>query len=132
MTTTHTAHIVSESIAALAVLAQGGTWQGVKSCDRPAGSGIYAWRKGLDRVLMRGQRGTCVQCGERLDETAEFNHIVRRGPKGKGWLAGNIFLGHKACNDLHAHRDLDIHDLARPDLLVMEWPARSLMQSWSR
>lgn len=94
-------------------------WAGVKGCHRPASD----VRRALRADLIARQGGICFDCGEMLDDTAEFCHIVSRGPARKGWMPGNIGIGHSACNERQKDRSpiVQIADMTRPDVIVTDW-----------
>jgi hypothetical protein len=118
MTSLTAAHITAN----LALAGPGYAWEGVKgTSDLPS----YA-RPGLRIVLAERQEGICPQCGDALEGTLNFCHIVPRGPLKKGWTASNVFLGHAACNGFvlgESDHAMTFADLARPDLIdVTPWP----------
>lgn len=104
-------------------------WTGVRGCHRPPATVRRALR--LDLIARQG--GICPQCGNALDDTAEFCHVVSRGPAVKGWIPGCIFAGHVACNastkPIHDNDGnvlsgvavLTVDMFARPDLVPDEW-----------
>lgn len=118
-------------------------WQGVGGtsrfdCNRRLGSK----RHGARIFLFRYQQGMCPDCGLALDSTAEFCHVVSRGldartsDEGRGWTAGNLFLGHRACNKLQQARGpvvMPAH-LTRPDLVpaAIDWPDTPTLRAWAR
>jgi hypothetical protein len=114
----------------IALAGPGYEWAGVKGCSRPASD----VRKALRDDLAARQGGICPQCGDALRGNYEFCHLVARGPKVKGFVEGNIFAGHPACNastkPLYDNEGnllpggieaLEPSDLARPDLVPTEW-----------
>lgn len=105
-------------------------WDGVPGCSRPAAD----VRKALRADLLNRQGGICPQCGnELLSTSAEFCHVVARGPKVKGFLPGNVFAGHASCNAstkplyddegnlIHGIEVLTSANLRRMDLVPTEW-----------
>ena len=98
-------------------------WAGVSGTSRPASD----VRTPLRLDLIARQDGICFACGAMLDGTAEFCHIVSRGPGGssggKGWKVGNIAVGHAACNLAQKENGpvVNLSDMARPDVVPMEW-----------
>jgi len=116
------------------------SWQGVGGCARfDANRKLGSKRQGARLFLFRAQGGTCPDCGEALDDTAEFCHIVSRGldartsDEGRGWLAGNLFLGHRVCNKAQQARGAVVlpEHLTRPDLIPSpeEWPPTPVLRA---
>lgn len=107
------------------------SWAGVRGCGRPPSS--YMGRKGIRQALrldlIARQGGICFACGEVLDDTAEFCHIVSRGPGIRGWLWGNVAIGHAVCNEAQKQRGPIVHmsDMARPDVVPTEWTPYRLL-----
>lgn len=96
--------LTHQTITALVALsggpATGYAWQGVGGTSRFDA----ARRRGARAFLVAAQGGVCPDCGtEVTEETGEFCHVVSRGlaartsDEGKGWTAGNLFLGHRVC-----------------------------------
>ena len=95
-------------------------------------------RRGLRNYLYVMQGGVCVRCGESMSwdghasNRAVCAHLVNAcqtgpsGSDGKNWVAGNITAQCESCNtsDRRANPSGDVTPdmLARPDLVVMEWP----------
>lgn len=114
-----------ETLHALAVAGAGSDFNWAnerRACARPQGgqSNLLAW-------LTRAQDGVCAACGETLnDGTAlEVCHLVSGGPKRRGYVAGNLYAGHKSCND--DDRELfgyvvPVTSLARPDVVALTRP----------
>lgn len=102
-------------------------WDGVKGCSRPPST----YRKALRFDLIRRQSGICFACGDMLDESAEFCHIVSRGEKLRGWLPGNIAVGHAACNTRQKNRGpvVRVADMVRPDVVPMEWTSPVVLRN---
>lgn len=101
------------------------TWEGVRGCGRPPSSymGRTGIRQALRLDLIARQGGVCFACGDNLDASAEFCHIVARGPHKRGWLPGNIAVGCAGCNERQKQAGPVVHiaDMARPDVVPMEW-----------
>jgi hypothetical protein len=95
------------------------TWAGVSGTSRVPNT----VRKELRADLAARQGFICFVCGDTLDGSAEFNHIVSRGPGNKGWRVGNIAIGHSACNTRckDAGPVVTLAQIARPDVVPMEW-----------
>jgi hypothetical protein len=106
----------------------GFAWDGVKGSSRPASD----VRSKLRDDLLNRQGGICPQCGK-VPATVEFCHLVARGPKIKGFIAGNVFAGCASCNAstkplyddngtlIFGIEILTPDMLARPDLVPDEW-----------
>lgn len=106
-------------------------WAGTKSSRPPS-----TWRSALKAHLYAAQDGRCFDCGNSdVIESLEFCHIVSRGnvatsDKGKGWVPGNIALGHRVCpcgtrgNKAQQMRGPIVlpEHITRPDLVAVEWP----------
>jgi len=84
-------------------------------------------RIGLRLWLAVEQGGICPACGDALDESAEYFHIVSRGPQVRGFIPGNVIVAHSVCNTRAKDRGPIVWtaDLARPDLVPLTWPARA-------
>ena len=125
-------------------------WQGVPGCSRfDANRRLGSRRLGATLWLMDAQQGTCPDCGTALDSTAplgspervEFCHIVSRGldastsDEGRGWIPGNLFLGHRRCNRMQQARGPVVmpEHLTRPDLIPSadEWPTTPVLRSFA-
>jgi len=93
----------------------------------PAGDAF----RGLVAILNTAQDGLCVACGEGLaGERTQVCHIVSGGPKGRGYVGGNLYLGHVDCNDLDREvygAIVPLDSLVRADLILAERPSRSAM-----
>jgi hypothetical protein len=127
-------------------------WQGVGGCSRfDANRKLGSRRQGARLFLFRAQRGLCPDCGLALDESAEFCHIVSRGldartsDEGKGWLPGNLFLGHRVCpatdgtprgNKAQQARGPVVRPehLLRPDVIPApdEWPPTPILRALAK
>lgn len=107
-------------------------YTGVRGCGRPSakGMGKGSPRVGLRAYLWSAQGGLCVHCGEAVAlEDAHTAHVVSRGPEVRGFLPGNLMVTHGKCNA--EQRDeigpvVKPEHLARPDLVVTEWPVRTV------
>lgn len=111
----------------------------VKGSSRPASD----VRTALRSDILARQGGICPQCGSEA-RNPEFCHIVARGPKVKGFLPGNIFVGCAACNastkPLYDDEGILISGvevltpamLARPDLVVFEWTPFPVLRTLGR
>lgn len=133
--------LTDDMIATFVALAgEGFAWEGVRGCSRPASD----VRTALRADLWERQGGICAACGKGDNGTPlEFNHIVARGPKVKGFLPGNIFTGHATCNaatkPLYDERGTLISGvevltiaggfLVRPDVVPMEWTPFPILRS---
>lgn len=106
------------------------TYPGVKGCDRPSS----AARRGLRAYLHAAQGGLCVHCGfEVALEDAHTAHVVSRGgaerPRGFLPTGGNLMVTHSHCNVIQRDEIGPVvypRHLARPDLVVMEYPVRAM------
>jgi hypothetical protein len=106
----------------------GFAWAGVKGTSRPASD----VRTKLRDDLAHRQGGICPVCGGGI-VNAEFNHVVARGPKVKGFTPGNVFAGCASCNastkPLYDERGnlisgveiLTLDHFKRADLIPTEW-----------
>jgi 5-methylcytosine-specific restriction endonuclease McrA len=102
----------------------GFAWAGVKGTSRPASD----VRTKLRDDLLNRQGGICPVCGDDVTH-AEFNHVVARGPKVKGFVAGNVFAGCASCNTdcKNEYGDgtdggvIPLERFARPDVIPTEW-----------
>lgn len=148
--------LTHQTIDALVALSGGAasrySWNGVGGCSRfDANRRIGSRRKGATLFLFRAQDGLCPDCGTALDSTAEFCHIVSRGldartsDEGKGWLPGNLFLGHRVCpnvdgtargNKAQQARGPVVmpEHLLRPDVIPSgeEWPPTPVLRAMAR
>ena len=97
------------------------SWTMSKGGHRPTGA--KGFRAALREDIAVRQGGICPECGEPLDETAEFCHLVARGKGLRGWFPRNIMVGHALCNEAQKIRGAVVHPdtLARPDLVPDEW-----------
>lgn len=97
------------------------SWSSSRGGHRPTGKGGF--RAILRADLAARQGWLCPQCGESLDETAEFCHLVARGSGKRGWFPRNIMVGHSVCNEVQKSRGEVVNpaDMARPDLVPDEW-----------
>lgn len=93
----------------------------------PAGDAF----RGLVEILRDAQEGLCVACGEGLaGERTQVCHIVSGGPKGRGYVGGNLYLGHVDCNDIDREvygTVVPLASLVRSDLILSERPTRAAM-----
>lgn len=129
-------------------------WQGVPGCARfDANRRLGSKRAGARIFLADYQHNTCPDCGVGFDldasdalpmgdpERVEFCHVVSRGldaktsDEGRGWMAGNLFLGHRRCNKLQQARGPVVmpEHLTRPDLIAdaSEWPSTPVLRSYA-
>ena len=131
--------MTTESVAAL--VARAGTdysWP-ERGCTRPPS----VWRSCLKRYLYAVQGGMCFDCGEVADlDSLEFCHVVSRGPvatsdKGRGWVEGNIALGHRVCacgtrgnkaQQIRGPVVLPEH-VTRPDIVADSWPSPPVLKA---
>lgn len=84
-------------------------------------------RRGLTMLLAAAQNGLCAACGDTLDGTTELCHIVASRVSGRGLMAGNVYAGHKGCNDDDAKVYGDIvplDSMVRADLIPLAFPTR--------
>lgn len=125
-------------------------WHGVPGCARfDANRKLGSRRQGARLFLFRAQQGICPDCGLALDETAEFCHIVSRGldartsDEGRGWLPGNLFLGHRVCPTREARGNKEQQrrgpvvlpeHLLRPDVIPSpeEWPPTPVLRAMAK
>lgn len=130
------------------------SWKGVGGCSRfDANARLGSRRKGATLFLFRAQQGICPDCGDALtaDNPGEFCHIVSRGldartsDEGKGWLPGNLFLGHRVCpqtdgtprgNKAQQARGPVVlpEHLLRPDLIPApeDWPPTPVLRALAK
>lgn len=107
-----------------AMAGEGFSWPD-RGGNRPPSS--YMGRTGFRDILrddLRTRQGDiCFACGDALNGGGEFCHIVSRGPVRKGWLPGNIAIGHAACNEMQKEAGEVVHisDMVRPDVVPTEW-----------
>lgn len=92
-----------EFVASLIAMSTGGTWSGAPvSTDRPSGGTRNGGkvRDGMRVWMHAAQDGICPTCGTPVHPFigSDLSHVVGSGDKRKGFLAGNIFLAHSACN----------------------------------
>lgn len=105
-----------------------------------ANSREFASRKAR---MMCHQSNLCVSCGREMDETdtweetdqagktvivygpdfPEVSHHLgakRGNPRGQrgGYIWGNLSVWHKSCNRDNGEKDVNLDNLARPDLIV--------------
>lgn len=118
----------TEYLARLARLAgEDYRWDGVRGVAEitsKARAPFRAW-------LAARQGGICPQCGDALDGTLNFCHIIPRGPLKKGWTTGNVFVGHARCNGYAlgtADHAMTFDMFARPDrVFTGPWPSMTAM-----
>ena len=140
-----TAQTVSRFVALSGGEASRYSWQGVPGCSRfDANSRLGSRRKGATLFLFRAQQGLCPDCGDALtaDAPGEFCHIVSRGldattsDEGKGWMPGNLFLGHRVCNKRQQARGPVVlpEHLTRPDLVPSpeDWPPTPVLRAMAK
>jgi hypothetical protein len=79
---------------------------------------------GLREYMRQAQGGLCAACGMALNEYGEMCHVVSAGPKSRGWVEGNIYLGHSACNEADRQHGaiVPLSSILRSDLILTEWP----------
>lgn len=84
-------------------------------------------RRGLAAWLIEQQRGLCAACGDSLvGDAVEICHIVASRRKGL-MTPGNVYAGHKGCNDDDSKVYGDIvplESLVRIDLVPTALPTR--------
>lgn len=109
-------------------------WSGVAGCSRPksdAAPGLVAW-------LRMRQEGLCAACGESLDsldgngraEVLNVNHVHSQGSKQRGYVGGNVYLGHRICNEIDSDvfgKSVPLESLERADLVPTDYPDRATM-----
>ena len=114
----------------VALAGTGFSWEGVRGSSRPASD----VRTALREDLWARQGEVCPVCGEGDNGIAlEFNHVVARGPKVKGFLPGNVFAGHSSCNArtkpiydnegnlISGIEVLCVEHFKRADVIPVEW-----------
>jgi len=132
------------TIANLTDLAgEGYRWDAVRGCSKPTSKA----KAPLRMWLAAAQGYICPQCGDSMTQddvsapyvpladvaldAVNFCHIVPRGPLHKGWLPGNVFVGHARCNGytLGSVDHIMTFDMfARPDVVVTdEWPSMTAL-----
>lgn len=87
-------------------------------------------RRGLQEFLTESQDGICAFCGE--DGADEMCHIVASGPERRGFVPGNIAMGHYACNRDQVTRYgaiVPMAGIARPDIVPTVWPTPTALQT---
>jgi len=86
--------------------------------------GLLAW-------LAIEQNGICPACGDALGmELLNVNHLISQGKRQGGYVEGNIYLGHRECNELDAElfgMVVPVESLARPDMVATTYPTRATM-----
>lgn len=92
-----------EWIAGLVYMMAGGTWANApRSTARPSGGTRNGGRVrvGMRLWLHTAQSGLCPTCGNAVHPFigSDMAHIVGSGDNRNGYIAGNIFLAHSACN----------------------------------
>lgn len=112
---------------------EGFAWEGVRGTSRPAGgtdmSGLRVW-------LWKAQEGLCAACGEAVALTeGEVAHVVSNHgspSKGRGYVAGNVYMSHDTCNA----DDWDVFgaivpatSFVRGDLVALTYPSRQTMRA---
>ena len=84
--------------------------------------------RGIRLYLMELQGDICVGCGEEFTDSVELCHISASTVTGRGYqiLPGNVYAGCKPCNNYDKGKDAlaVANSLARPDLIVWNWPTR--------
>lgn len=114
------------------------TWDGVRGGSRPPSS----YRTALRDDLWERQGRTCPVCGKGdTGEGIEFNHVVARGPKVKGFHPGNVFAGHASCNAstkpiydeagnlISGVEILWADHFKRVDLIPLEWTPPTILRA---
>lgn len=102
-------------------------WDGItgtQSC--PRGDAF----PGLVAFLAIAQQGICAACGDEFgSETLNVCHIVSQGPRKRGYVAGNLYLGHRGCNetDITYGAAVPLASLIRADLIPTTYPTRADM-----
>lgn len=136
--------LTDDRIAELATLAGDDfSWNGVSGCGRLPSSymGVKGFRAIVREFLAAAQGYVCPQCGGDLQDGSpvEFCHVVARGPEVKGWVEGNVFAGHAACNasTKPQHDDtgrvvsgvavLTSRHLQRMDVILTAWPSKAAL-----
>lgn len=120
-----------QQTANLALAGEDFQWVGVANASRPrsdAFPGLVAW-------LAMAQNGTCAACGEAFGgELLNVNHLVSQGKSQRGYVAGNLYLGHRTCNEIDAEvygAVVPLGSLARPDLVPADYPTRATMLTYA-
>lgn len=107
-------------------------WAGYKgACARPQGG-----QAALLRYLTSVQGGVCAACGDDLnDGTAlEVCHLVSGGAKRRGYVPGNLYAGHKSCNDDDREcfgAIVPPESLARPDVVLTTRPTTADLEPFA-
>lgn len=116
-------------------------WDEVTGCHRPPSD----VRRALRADIAERQGGVCPVCGNAI-EFGQFNHVVSRGPKVKGFIPGVVFVGCAPCNLRCAYLYGEVTDdgrvvdggvipfdgLARPDVIPTEWTPFPILRTRSR
>lgn len=91
-------------------------------------------RVGLAAWLTDAQGSTCAFCGDSLGGKPELCHIVSGGEMRKGFLAPNIAMGCRDCNEIDskAWKVIGYESIARADLVQIEWPDTPYLASLGR
>lgn len=114
------------------------SWAGARvASDRPSGG---ERRGGRPRVGMRNwfydvQGGICPTCDKGMDrDITDLAHVFGSGSGRKGFVPGNIYLSHPACNVEVAravpnggyYTTLSPSEFKRPDLIQLTWPVNTV------
>lgn len=117
----------AQQAANLALAGADFQWTGIGNASRPrsdAFPGLVAW-------LAMAQNGVCAACGEAFGgEVLNVNHLVSQGKSQRGYVPGNLYLGHRTCNEIDAETFgavVPLESLARPDLVPGDYPTRATM-----
>lgn len=81
-------------------------------------------RAGLAAWMLAAQDGICAFCGDAAIQP-EVCHIVPGGRERKGWIAGNLAIGCRECNELDGGNLVEFNSIKRADLIQMTWPERT-------
>lgn len=85
--------------------------------------------RGYAAILRVAQRGLCAACGDALGADVEIAHVHAGTYCRSGWVGGNLYLAHIACNDFDAriadaNGSVPLASLIRADLILMDRPSR--------
>lgn len=122
MNTATAAHTAAHTVA-LALAGDDFKWN---TADAPA-QVDSKHRRGLTLLLLAAQGNVCAACGDAADGAMELCHIVASRVSGRGLMPGNVYVGHKGCNDDDSKVYGDVvplSSLVRADVVPLSFPTR--------
>lgn len=84
-------------------------------------------RRGLTLLLLAAQGNVCAACGDFADGAMELCHLTASRVSGRGIMPGNVYVGHKGCNDddNKVYGDIvPLSSLVRGDIVPVSFPTR--------